>query len=52
MNTYCIQYKVGFHTETCFLFAVSSQAAVDTFRANSAASIVAVFLLNKMENWE
>lgn len=52
MNTYCIQYKVGFHTESCFLFAVSSQTAVDRFRADSAAPIVAVFLLDKKEDWE
>lgn len=52
MNTYCIQYKESFHTNTAFLFAISAQAAVDCFRTKHTEQIIAVFILNKTEDWK
>ena len=52
MNTYCIQYMTGLHTNYMLFFAMSAQAAVDYFRSKHAERIVAVFLLDKTEDWK
>lgn len=52
MDVFCIQYRLNYRAPVAFFYALSAQDAVNQFRANRFETIVAVYRLEKVGDWQ
>lgn len=52
MEVFCVQYRMDYRSPIAFFYALSAQDAVNQFRANRFETVVAVYRMEKVVDWE
>ena len=52
MEVFCVQYLMDYRRPFAFFYALSAQDAVNHFRACRSDTVVAVYRMKKVVDWE